>query len=712
MEKDIVIKISTDSSDSVDALEKLKKSFVQLDEQAAETGEQMNTMNKKMEQLKGLALQMGTTSPIGKKAIEEAAKLRGELDKIEELVRRNNTDFDRFREVVGVGQVAINSYAAFQSVMAITGVESEKLLETMVKLQAAQQLLNSLEAARSSLLQKNAILTKGLEAVQRAYGVAVGTSTGVMKAFRLALISTGIGALVVLIGTLVANWKEFTQWVEKTINRFHFLQKAVEPLIWAFDKVKEGLEALGLIDDEVTEKAKANAQSRIANAEKEEEAINSKYDNEIAKAQAAGEKTLELEQAKRNALLLRIKDEAKAIIELAKLNGEFTEEQKERAKELVDEFKRLKNEQVISEIKEEKRLTDEFKKQQEERLAAAEKTKQEETRLQQEQLNREEEQWQLLQDIQLNAKDYELLLLQQKYDEKFALAEGNAELEKELLRKQKEDIAAIEQEFAEKELESKWEQAQKLRDLRLEMKALNQGELSEDASPEEVKAFYETRRELENEEFEAKMEDLRMRKEVEGLTEEEYLLKKGLVEKEHEDNITQNKKDNAKAQLEIEEKKKAATIQTLAKTANVLNQFSQIAGEETAAGKTLAIASSTINTYRGVSDALAATTVTPFETGLKFANAAAIGIAGIQNVRKIMQVSVPSANGGGGGNISLPNMTPPQSTEQSQQFDNPDGTFTDDLINKPDKPQKVVLLESDIALARSNNEQSITISEL
>jgi ABC-type Zn2+ transport system substrate-binding protein/surface adhesin len=43
-------------------------------------------------------------------------------------------------------------------------------------------------------------------AVQKAYTTVMGTSTGAMKAFKIALISTGIGAIVIAIGLLIANF--------------------------------------------------------------------------------------------------------------------------------------------------------------------------------------------------------------------------------------------------------------------------------------------------------------------------------------------------------------------------------------------------------------------------------------------------------------------------------------------------------------------------
>ena len=106
-------------------------------------------------------------------------------------------------------------------------------------------------------------------------------------------------------------------------------------------------------------------------------------------------------------------------------------------------------------------------------------------------------------------------------------------------------------------------------------------------------------------------------------------------------------KEIADAKIKIAETEAQAKKDNLDKTAAVLENFSNIAGKETVAGKAFAVAAATINTYRGVSDALAATTVTPFETALKFANAAAIGISGIANVKKILSVQLPPVTGGG-----------------------------------------------------------------
>jgi hypothetical protein len=71
-----------------------------------------------------------------------------------------------------------------------------------------------------------------------------------------------------------------------------------------------------------------------------------------------------------------------------------------------------------------------------------------------------------------------------------------------------------------------------------------------------------------------------------------------------------------------------------------LQSIASAVGEETAAGKTLAIASAIIDTYMGANKALAAGAGTP----LGYINAAAIIAAGFANVRKMTATPVPGAS--------------------------------------------------------------------
>lgn len=73
-----------------------------------------------------------------------------------------------------------------------------------------------------------------------------------------------------------------------------------------------------------------------------------------------------------------------------------------------------------------------------------------------------EDQFKLEQELSLGAKDKEIAALVAKYDERFAIAVGNAELEKQLAEQQGKDIDEINQKYADAEI-ARQEQVQKAR---------------------------------------------------------------------------------------------------------------------------------------------------------------------------------------------------------------------------------------------------------
>ena len=108
-----------------------------------------------------------------------------------------------------------------EGAMALFGVENEDLQKTLVKLNALMAITSGLQELQNSL-QKTSALSLGFNVVmQKAYTLAVGESTGAMKLFRLALISTGIGAFVVLLGVAVSafmKWSESSSQASKNLK--------------------------------------------------------------------------------------------------------------------------------------------------------------------------------------------------------------------------------------------------------------------------------------------------------------------------------------------------------------------------------------------------------------------------------------------------------------------------------------------------------------
>lgn len=116
---------------------------------------------------------------------------------------------------------------------------------------------------------------------------------------------------------------------------------------------------------------------------------------------------------------------------------------------------------------------------------------------------------------------------------------------------------------------------------------------------------------------------------------------------------TEKEKQNSDARIALAQAEKDAKLAQMGAVANALQGLSQIAGEETAAGKALAVAAATINTYKGISEVWGAASMgnPVVDMAVKIASTAIVAAQGIANVSKIMAVKVPNSGGSGGGSV-------------------------------------------------------------
>jgi tetrahydromethanopterin S-methyltransferase subunit B len=122
-------------------------------------------------------------------------------------------------------------------------------------------------------------------------------------------------------------------------------------------------------------------------------------------------------------------------------------------------------------------------------------------------------------------------------------------------------------------------------------------------------------------------------------------------------------KNAADAQKKIDEEVAANRVKALDSASNTLKTFASLLGETTAEGKALAIAATTIDTYKAAQSAYASLAGVPVVGPALGAAAAAAAIAsGLATVNKILSVQVPGGGGSGGSVPSAPPMTRPSSS--------------------------------------------------
>ena len=285
-------------------------------------------------------------------AAKKAAQLKDQLEDTNEMLKSYKGEGAFLAMNKAMSSVA-SGISAVEGGLGLIGVESEAVQETMLKVQSAMALAQGLEGLEDAgrafsnlgtkikdvvlgLFKKNAVTaagaavdkanvattgaqavaSTGLATAQTGVAVSTGVATNAMKLFRIALIATGIGAIVVLIVLLILNFDKVSAAVMSARERFEKLGNGAKiliavlfPIVGVIYGVVKALEAMGVVDDVKTAKLKKNAEAHTeaviksadkrANAIKKEQKQNDiKAQREIDLAKASGKATYEMELSK------------------------------------------------------------------------------------------------------------------------------------------------------------------------------------------------------------------------------------------------------------------------------------------------------------------------------------------------------------------------------------------------------------------------------
>jgi len=220
--------------------ETLEQQFDTLNKEIKESPVNIRAMNKQIQKYQAIALEAGRTSPLGKKAIQEAAQLKDKYIDIQNEVNRLANDGVKMQAALDIGTTVIAGYAAFQGALAIAGVDSEEYRETLVKLQGAQSMLMGIETLRKNLEKESTIVLMAKNAQEKA-GIAItklktfvtSSATSATKLLRLAMLSLPFVAIGAAIMVLVSNFKSI-------MKTFGFFNEEADALKQTMDAFKTG----------------------------------------------------------------------------------------------------------------------------------------------------------------------------------------------------------------------------------------------------------------------------------------------------------------------------------------------------------------------------------------------------------------------------------------------------------------------------------------
>lgn len=198
------------------------------------------------------AREFGEFSPEAQKAAQRLAKLKDEMEDLNERVAGLNPD--KFQSIATVVGGVASGIQAAQGAMALFGSESEEVQKTLLKVQGAMAFAQGIQ---SLISMQNALA-----------GVATMIKTQVVTAFATlkgAILATGIGALVVGIGILIERMSAYEEATLEAADAADKLYESTQRVIALNDvshqKYINQLKARGATEEEV-QKASLDFQKR------------------------------------------------------------------------------------------------------------------------------------------------------------------------------------------------------------------------------------------------------------------------------------------------------------------------------------------------------------------------------------------------------------------------------------------------------------------
>ena len=255
-EKDIIIKVS--------AQDNTAPAFKSLEEQLNETKKEL--------------LDLAAAGKQNTKEFQDlsarAGNLKRDIEGVEQAIDRYSKAGSAGLAAVGqAAQLMAGGFAIAQGAAALFGDENEDLQKTMMKVQASIALVTGVQQVAELLNRNSIITTKAMTLAQGLYSAAVGTSTGALKAFRIAMVSTGIGAFVVALGLAAEAMGLFSSKTEEEVDNQKEVKRALDETVGTLEFYERKLRAFGTTDEQLAairikryEQDRANIQKNLDDA--------------------------------------------------------------------------------------------------------------------------------------------------------------------------------------------------------------------------------------------------------------------------------------------------------------------------------------------------------------------------------------------------------------------------------------------------------------
>ena len=313
-----------------------RETKIKIDIETKSTESSLKALREELKRVKDEMAGLEEGSDAFLQAAKKGGELKHQIDEINQSIRGASADFgDMLGNITNVGAGITGAFQAAKGAMELMGVESEnvtKAIKDMQSIMAMTQGLDSIDQAIKSFKKLSTI---------------VNISSKSLSTFKKALIGTGLGALVVVLGSIIANWDEFTKSIGLSTKQ---LEKLGEVASGVFNVLKGSLQGITkAITNVVTGDFKGALESlkngfnfKQLYAEGVEAKITQREKEELAKREEAHKKYIEEREKELDLLVSKtnatISNETKRTKELIKIEQERLKLYKQGTKEYYDQL--------------------------------------------------------------------------------------------------------------------------------------------------------------------------------------------------------------------------------------------------------------------------------------------------------------------------------------------------------------------------------------
>jgi len=192
------------------------------------------------------------------KLAREAGELEDRIGDVSQKVKNLASDTKNIDTLISATQGLVGGFSAVQGITAMLGTDNEALQETMVKLQGSMTALAGIQAVANTLQKESALMT-GITTIKtnaqalanRFLTATTMESVTATYALRGALLASGIGAIVLVIGLAVKAMDSFTDSTDSN-------KEATDKLTKSQEELKQAISDTG---DEMARQDKINIES-------------------------------------------------------------------------------------------------------------------------------------------------------------------------------------------------------------------------------------------------------------------------------------------------------------------------------------------------------------------------------------------------------------------------------------------------------------------